>query len=383
MADDSNLASDDEDGEDGEEGDEDDEGSPDVQNSPIKSQNQSPAPDNIPILQTIPVLQQDTIMSDADIGSPPVTGIERLKGEAVKSGSPLKNVVLTTSSLNSPLQSPSAASADKVTFPETTQQTATATYEASKKSPTLTAETEAVPRSPLAAAEAAVEATMGVTTEVTTKATEEATAEATTDAAKEAAPEATTEATAEAALEVSAETAAEAAVETAAEVVAEATVEITPETAAEITAETAEIPAIEALPTEDEEEEMLLDIVENAKNSSVGSDAPREISTIPLEESKLLDSPAKLDVTNAEEIKQPSEEPTMTLDPAVGVEEMKESAVTETKDPQTVISTVDKLLDPEDVIEPLPTKGPEVDGSGGGDEDFPDLLGNLERQLES
>ncbi|KAL3426098.1 apopolysialoglyco-like protein [Phlyctema vagabunda] len=106
MGDGSNQASDDEEGEEGDEGDEEDDGSPDDQGSPVKS-TASPAPEMTPSLQATPVLQQDIEMSGTDTASPQPVEIERLKLDFVKAGSPLKNIALTTSSVNSPLPSPS------------------------------------------------------------------------------------------------------------------------------------------------------------------------------------------------------------------------------------------------------------------------------------
>jgi hypothetical protein len=116
MAEDSILASDDDDGEDGEEGEDgegndDDEGSIDNQSSPPKPPlPASPAPHAIPVIKEIPkFVSPDLYMTGTEFPGPSEASLEKDQPEG-KSGSPLKNVVLTTSSLTSPLQSPTVSS---------------------------------------------------------------------------------------------------------------------------------------------------------------------------------------------------------------------------------------------------------------------------------
>lgn len=111
---DGSMANSDEDegdeGEDGEEGD-DDEGS-DAQNSPSKPpRSASPSIGLIPAIKTIPNLgPSDTVMGGTEPAHPSRIFTERERTEG-KFGSPLKTVALTASSLTSPLESPTAASA--------------------------------------------------------------------------------------------------------------------------------------------------------------------------------------------------------------------------------------------------------------------------------
>ncbi|KAK0111426.1 hypothetical protein ONS95_001786 [Cadophora gregata] len=106
--------SDDDDGEDGEDGDEgdDDEGSVDPQDSPSKPSQQSPSAASAPILPPItPLDQADVSMGGTEFPHvPPRLLTDRFEA---KSGSPLKNVVMTTSTLTSPLEPPSASSPTK------------------------------------------------------------------------------------------------------------------------------------------------------------------------------------------------------------------------------------------------------------------------------
>ena len=110
MGEGSMAASDDEGGEDGEDGDEgyDDEGSVSAQDSPSRPPHGlSPIPNTLPHMREIP--SKDTDMSDIDdLPGPPLPKLEILEG---KSGSPLKNVALTTSNLTSPIKSPETAEA--------------------------------------------------------------------------------------------------------------------------------------------------------------------------------------------------------------------------------------------------------------------------------
>lgn len=106
MGDDSNQASDEEDGDEADEGDDDEEdGTPEVQDSPAKPlSSASPKPEAIRSLSTIPTLEPDVEMTDAE--SPQLATVEKLKLDPVQAGSPLKNVALSTSSVNAPLPSP-------------------------------------------------------------------------------------------------------------------------------------------------------------------------------------------------------------------------------------------------------------------------------------
>ncbi|TVY93428.1 hypothetical protein LAWI1_G001924, partial [Lachnellula willkommii] len=100
MGDGSNAASDDEDDE-GEEGD-DDEGSESAQGSPAKRQRtSSPARSSLATMNEIPDLNSSPIPPV----SPLVAKLDKEKPE-IKAGSPLKNVALATSTLASPIPSP-------------------------------------------------------------------------------------------------------------------------------------------------------------------------------------------------------------------------------------------------------------------------------------
>jgi hypothetical protein len=122
MADGSMAASDDDDGDEGEDGDEgdDDEGSIDNQSSPSKPPRPlSPTANTVPFLKETPDLgSEDAAMSGVEDPIPPpsLLSVEREKTEG-KSGSPLKNVALTTSTLTSPLESPTIPPP----FPDITQ----------------------------------------------------------------------------------------------------------------------------------------------------------------------------------------------------------------------------------------------------------------------
>jgi hypothetical protein len=111
MGDGSMAASDDdEDGDDGDDG-EDDEGSVDNQSSPSKPPlPTSPVPLAATGIKTVPSLGfGETPMSGLEFPRHhPMIQTERVKSEG-QSGSPLKNVALTTSALTSPLESPTVA----------------------------------------------------------------------------------------------------------------------------------------------------------------------------------------------------------------------------------------------------------------------------------
>jgi hypothetical protein len=112
-----------EDGEDSEDGDED-EGSVDNQGSPSKPPRQlSAAPILHPTMTETPnLLPEDTGMTGLETPlSQPAIIIERDRHEG-KSGSPLKNVVLTTSSVASPLEGPTSGSAAPFSDPDPIQQ---------------------------------------------------------------------------------------------------------------------------------------------------------------------------------------------------------------------------------------------------------------------
>jgi hypothetical protein len=117
MGDSSLVPSDEDEGEDGEEGeeaegDDDDEGSPENENSPSKlPQEFTPAPDVIPTIGGIPDLSTPDIkIGDSELDDSPLADMPKRREEG-KSGSPLKNVAMTTSSLTSPLASPITPSA--------------------------------------------------------------------------------------------------------------------------------------------------------------------------------------------------------------------------------------------------------------------------------
>ena len=111
MAEGSMAASDDDGGEDGDDGDEgdDDEGSVSAQESPSKlARTLSPMPSDLPHMRELPHLgSKGTDMSGMDdLPGPPLPKLEIMEG---KSGSPLKNVALTISSLTSPVKTPETA----------------------------------------------------------------------------------------------------------------------------------------------------------------------------------------------------------------------------------------------------------------------------------
>ncbi len=106
--------SDDDEGDEGEEGDDgdDDEGS-DAQNSPSKRpRTTSPLVPEIPALKSSPNFgPSDVTMGGTELPRPSKIVTERERSEG-KSGSPLKTVALTASTLTSPLMSPSIASVE-------------------------------------------------------------------------------------------------------------------------------------------------------------------------------------------------------------------------------------------------------------------------------
>jgi hypothetical protein len=113
MAEGSTHDSDEEEGEDGEDGDDDDEGSVENQSSPSKPPRPLSSP---PSSLTVSTEISDIPLPDMEMGGseatarPSIPHLEREKLE-LKAGSPLKNVALTTSTLTSPLESPSTIAA--------------------------------------------------------------------------------------------------------------------------------------------------------------------------------------------------------------------------------------------------------------------------------
>ena len=104
MAEGSIAATDDEGGEDGEEGDEDDDDEGSINAAPESPS--KPPPPLSPVASELPKFGSiDTDMSGIDIPGPSLPRLETSEGT---SGSPLKNVALTTSSLTSPISSPEA-----------------------------------------------------------------------------------------------------------------------------------------------------------------------------------------------------------------------------------------------------------------------------------
>ncbi|KAF7906151.1 hypothetical protein EAF00_000430 [Botryotinia globosa] len=110
MIDDSNPASDDDDGDEGDQGDDDDD-SVDVHNSPSRPHRDSFQDHNISTTQEIPKSSSvDVMMGGTDIPGPMKLELERVKDEG-KFGSPLKQIALTTSTVNTPTVSPTETTA--------------------------------------------------------------------------------------------------------------------------------------------------------------------------------------------------------------------------------------------------------------------------------
>ncbi|KAF7892703.1 uncharacterized protein EAF02_000241 [Botrytis sinoallii] len=110
MIDDSNPASDDDDGDEGDQGDDDDD-SVDIHNSPSRPQRDSSQDHNISTTQEIPKSSSvDVMMGGTDIPGPTKLELERVKDEG-KFGSPLKQIALTTSTVNTPTVSPTETTA--------------------------------------------------------------------------------------------------------------------------------------------------------------------------------------------------------------------------------------------------------------------------------
>ncbi|KAF5878587.1 putative lyr family protein [Botrytis fragariae] len=110
MIDDSNPASDDDVGDEGDQGDDDDD-SVDILNSPSRPHRDSSQDHNISTTQEIPKSSSvDVTMGGTDIPGPTKLELERVKDEG-KFGSPLKQIALTTSTVNTPTVSPTETTA--------------------------------------------------------------------------------------------------------------------------------------------------------------------------------------------------------------------------------------------------------------------------------
>ncbi|KAM0129926.1 hypothetical protein ACHAO1_008178 [Botrytis cinerea] len=110
MIDDSNPASDDDNGDEGDQGDDDDD-SVDLLNSPSRPHRDSSQDLSISTTQDIPKSSSvDTMMGGTDIQVPIKSELERVKDEG-KFGSPLKQIALTTSTVNTPTVSPTETTA--------------------------------------------------------------------------------------------------------------------------------------------------------------------------------------------------------------------------------------------------------------------------------
>ncbi|ESZ90962.1 hypothetical protein SBOR_8655 [Sclerotinia borealis F-4128] len=105
MVDDSNPASDDDDGDEGDQGDEDDDPA-DVSNSPSRPHRDSSQDHPMSTMLEIPKLSSaDVMMGGTDNYGPTKSELERVKDEG-RFGSPLKQIALTTSTVNTPMVSP-------------------------------------------------------------------------------------------------------------------------------------------------------------------------------------------------------------------------------------------------------------------------------------
>ncbi|KAI9650693.1 hypothetical protein NHQ30_000715 [Ciborinia camelliae] len=105
MIDDSNPASDDDDGDEGDQGDEEDD-FVDILNSPSRPHRGSSQDHLMSNMHDVPKLSSaDVTMSDTDNYGPAKSELERVKDEG-KFGSPLKQIALTTSTVNTPMVSP-------------------------------------------------------------------------------------------------------------------------------------------------------------------------------------------------------------------------------------------------------------------------------------
>lgn len=294
MGDGSQANSDDEEGdsdEDGEEGAENDET---AENSPAKSQpraSQEPSSS----FTTIPDLSQpDTAMSGTEIPLPP-------KLQTSHSGSPLKNVALTTSALASPLGSPTVAS------PLT------------KYSPVESPPHQAS-QSPVAAPPTLADLNEEMQQEV-------------------------------------AET---------------APIELPPPppepTEVEIQA------AVEMRREEEEEEEMLLDIVDNANNAHIGG--------LPAVAVPEVLPPVLAEVISEVEIPDEKSELVELEQPVQPIQPLELTEPTEPTEPLDPVEPVE-LVEPVESTEPTEPAKPAPVSQEEDDDDFPDLLGGLEKSLEN
>lgn len=296
MADGSMHDSDDEEGEEGEDGEDDDEDSIENQGSPSKtSRPTSSAPQRIPTMTEIPGIQKtDTEMSGTEAGAlPPALHVDRDKLD-FRSGSPLKNVALTTSDLTSPM-GPSTAAVSP--FPD----------------PKPVPESQPV-------SETADPASLD-------KAMQEVIAESAPTELPPPPPEPTV----------------------------------------------AEMEASEDVrKEEEEEEEMLLDIIDKANNSEIGAEKELpKVSPEPIAE------PVPEPETTAAE---PNREPEIVPETAPGA--APEAAPTVSEEAPT------EAIEPPAPVEPSPAESSPVAQpeqapipAEEDDDDFPDLLGDLEKQL--
>ncbi|KUJ14349.1 uncharacterized protein LY89DRAFT_136365 [Mollisia scopiformis] len=336
MGEGSMAASDDDDGDDGDDGEDgddgdDDEGS-DAQNSPSKRpRTTSPPPGSLPPISSIPDLAQpDTIMGGTELAGPAKIFTDREKSEG-KSGSPLKTVALTASALTSPHESPTFAG-PAGTFPEPAHQSpVTASTEVSDLNEVMQQEVvesapTILPPPPPEPTEAEVEA------------------------------------------------------------------------------------AVEMRQEEEEEEEMLLDIQDNANNAQIGG--PEPVAPEPIVSEPVISEPERevivekllVEVVPVEVIPTEIIPPAVAPTEAVPIETIP-AEVVETVEIPSVVQTVIEppVLQPVEVTEigevveerkaeepapelapvsaPVPESipAPEADDD---DDNYPDLLGGLERSLE-
>ncbi|KAL2065654.1 hypothetical protein VTL71DRAFT_3324 [Oculimacula yallundae] len=311
---------DDDDGEDGEEGD-DNEGSLDGQESPSKPSQPSPMV-SAPSLPPIPPLdQRDIPMGGTEFPhAPPKLQTDRSEG---MSGSPLKNVVMPTSTPTSTHTSPVEPPSDR----------------------SLTTSFPSI--HPLA-----IENTSSEAIETKVEQLNEEMQQEVPDLAPEVLPLPPPEPTI---------------IETNA--------------------------AVEERIAEEEEEEMILDILDKAKNSEVGApDQDSTISPIPAPQSPLVEAtPVQMDSappletnieqTQAEPERKTVPEPDQVTAPPVVVQD---AAIQQENVPSPAPATV---LDPAPIAVPEPAPEPPLEvttqetAQEDDEDDFPDLLGGLEKSL--
>ncbi|KAH9206264.1 hypothetical protein DL95DRAFT_416699 [Leptodontidium sp. 2 PMI_412] len=339
--------SDDDDGEDGEDGDEgdDDEGSVDVQDSPSKQSQHSPSAASTPILPPIPNLDQaDVPMGGTEFPhAPPRLLTDRFEG---KSGSPLKNVVMTTSTLTSPLEPP-AMSPTKA-FPDIHPLASVAT--------------------PVTAVEAKLESL------------DEAMQQEVPGLASEALPPPPPEPTF---VEMVAAVEERVAEEEEEKMLLDI---LDRERNAEVTAPL----------EEEEEEEMLLDILDRARNAEVGAPVEEPIaSTSPVHrsppvEAEIVGSEPSPQVKAEVELAQFTPQPEVAPEPAQvksASPEIKEAQIEQEVTPSPAPAAIPEPTPEETVIEPSadvaaeePTQDIPVEDD---DDEYPDLLGGLEKSLKT